>query len=414
MSLQINNNDIIIWRPQKNEIYNMESLAYLRQCESNSVHCIITSPPYWGMRKYLPDGHPDQHNEIGLENNIDEFIKKLVLVFREARRVLHPTGTLWMNMGDCYASSANGRKARDTNQYSFDDRKFQDKPFSTVGHGLKPKDLVGQPWRLALALQADGWYLRNDIIWEKPNIRPESASDRLTKSHEYIFMMAKSTKYYHDWVAIAEPVKEVSIARASRAVGTKHKNINIPGQTPHSMHKARDKGETYQTPDIKRKRTVWRVTNSGFKGAHFATFPVKLVNDMILAGCPISVCPECLSPWIRITETKTNPQKSVSLSRGVKGASGQKPSDKGTNFDGTPRATINIKTIGWGATCECGEHPIPGTVLDMFMGSGTTAVAAHNLGRDYQGCDLNQEYVEMSQERLSQPQQKDMFRVYGI
>lgn len=408
---------VTIWRPKKNQIYNMESLQYLRQCESGSVHCIITSPPYWGMRKYLEDGHPDQGKEIGLEPTIDEFIESLVVIFREARRVLHPTGTLWVNMGDCYASSANGRSASTTNELGTDDRIFQDKPFSTVGNGLKPKDLVGQPWRLALALQTDGWYLRNDIIWEKPSIRPESVTDRLTKSHEYVFMLAKSHKYYHDWVAISEPVKQESIARAKRGVSSSHKNMKIPGQSPHSMHRARANNEDYPTPTLRRKRTIWRVSSKGFKGMHYATFPQALISPMIEAGCPLRVCPDCGGPWQRTIKKEFTPQEDVSAERNVRNAPGHKRTYKGNNFDdATPRGTVRIVTTGWEPTCECdGNHEhIPGVVLDMFMGSGTTAIAAHKLGRDFMGCDLNPDYVKMASERLRQPLQRDMFISYGV
>lgn len=272
--------------PRLNQIVNANTLDYLKACKSNSIHCLVTSPPYFGLRDYGTDpvpwetmSYPPMPNipgikvpamtiSLGQEPTLESFIGHLVLIFREARRVLHPTGTLWVNMGDSYCQNGKwGGSSSGMNNYSIDGgyqrsrRKID---------GLKPKDMVMQPARLALALQADGWYLRSDIIWEKNNSMPESVNDRPTTNHEHIFILAKSKHYYYDKHAIAEPVKLSSVTRANRAVSDTHKNMKIPGQLPHSMHKARANGKGYQMPATKNKRTVWRVSTKGFPGAHFA------------------------------------------------------------------------------------------------------------------------------------------------
>ena len=198
------------------------------------------------MRDYQVNG------QIGQEETIAAFIEKLTIVFRDVRRVLKPKGTFWLIMGNNY----------------------------------KKKNLIGQAWMLALALQSDGWYLRSDIIWEKPNCTPASVKDRPTTSHEYVFLLTKSPRYYYDYDAITEPTKQVSIDRANRGVSNHHKNMKIPGQVPHSMHKARAHGKGYSMPLRRNKRTVWTVSTNGYKGAHFAVFPEKLIEPMVKAGCP--------------------------------------------------------------------------------------------------------------------------------
>lgn len=421
-----------------NKIINAHVLEYLKSIPDNSVHTSISSPPYYGLRDYGTDpidwpamkyapmpGIPEieipaMTASLGQEPTLEAFIGHLVLIYREIYRVLHPTGTAWVNMGDCYATSVNGRSAADTKAIGNDDRTFRDKPFSTVGNGLKPKDLVGQPWRLALALQADGWYLRSDIIWHKTNSMPESVNDRPTNNHEYVFLLARSSRYYYDREAIAEPVKHSSFERNNRGYTSNHKNLNgngvPPGSNIHSMHKARANGEGYAMPAKKNKRTVWTISTKGFPDAHFATFPIDLITPMVLAGCPPKVCPKCLSPYERIVEKTFIPQEDVSLERGIKGAPGQKPQYDENRWEGYQRGSIATITTGWQPTCSCEENnnPIPGRVLDPFMGSGTTALAAKENGRDYLGCDLNPEYVEMANKRLAKPIEVDMFNALGF
>jgi len=262
--------------------------------------------------------------------------------------------------------------------------------------------------------------LASGVLTHNSNGMPESVNDRPTKNHEYVFLLAKSERYYYDREAIAEPVKQASFERAKRGYTANHKNMDVsgvpPGHTINSLHKARANGEGYPMPATKNKRTVWTIPAKGFPDAHFATFPKSLIRPMILAGCPPKVCPKCGSPYVRITEKEFIPQEDVSLERGIKGAPGQKPQYEENQWGGVPRGSIATKTTGWQPTCKCEEagEPMPGTVLDPFMGSGTTAIVAKENGRNYMGCDLNLEYVEMANKRLSKPTEVDMFTAFGI
>ena len=306
------------------EVIQGDSLEVLRRLPSNSIHCCVTSPPYWGLRDYGVEG------QIGLENTPEEFVKKLVEVFREVHRVLRKEGTLWLNLGDSYATTYKGG-----NKANFGDKSFTNKgglniPLLELQHGLKPKDLVGVPWRVAFALQAEGWFLRQDIIWHKPNPMPESVKDRPTKAHEYIFLLSKSKNYYYN----AEAIKEKCIwdldglqtdARKERAFSdhkampTKLKNgIRPKSKFPsgwaingeHSAiahnqgqrrfdkqrgHSRRHAGfnnrwdqmsKLEQCSGIRNKRSVWTVTTQPYKEAHFATYPPDLIKPCVLAGCP--------------------------------------------------------------------------------------------------------------------------------
>jgi site-specific DNA-methyltransferase (cytosine-N4-specific) len=214
-----------------------DSRKVLSEFSDESFQCCITSPPYWGLRDYGIEG------QIGAENDINDYIEDLVDIFREVRRTLSSDGTLWLNIGDSYTSG--GRTWRDTDKKN-PGRAMSYRP--PTPEGLKPKDLIGVPWKLAFALQADGWYLRSDNIWYKPNCQPESVKDRPTRSHEYVFLFSKSEKYYYNHEAIMEPVK--------CGCGTEKKN----------------------------RRTVWQINTAGFKGAHFAVFPPELVEICMLAG----------------------------------------------------------------------------------------------------------------------------------
>jgi len=258
-----------------NKIYNMDCLEGLKQLPDNSINCCVTSPPYWGLRDYGIDG------QLGLEPTPEEYIANLVEVFREVRRVLRDDGTLWLNLGDSYAGSW-GSASHDTNGKARRAGTNQRPPTSYKQKGLKPKDLVGIPWRVAFALQADGWYLRQDIIWHKPNPMPESVTDRCTKAHEYIFLLSKSAQYYYDNEAIKEDAKPESEKRYKSTFYTGKKEISGQGRP----------GNASNTPGYKKwtgkrnKRSVWTVTTKPFKEAHFATFPPDLIEPCILAGCP--------------------------------------------------------------------------------------------------------------------------------
>lgn len=245
----------------------------LRELPGESVHTCVTSPPYWGLRDY---GQPGQ---IGLEKTPEEYVDRMVEVFREVRRILRDDGTLWLNLGDCYTSGGRKTRATDSKNKA---REMNVRPI--MPNGLKPKDLVGIPWRVAFALQADGWYLRSDIIWNKPNAMPESVRDRPTKAHEYIFLLSKSPKYYYDADAIREPHTSPQNIKYNK----KTRNNQSWSDSQKGVGNAqRDSfGGVVSNPKGRNKRTVWNVSTRPFKGAHFAVFPPDLIRPCILAGAP--------------------------------------------------------------------------------------------------------------------------------
>lgn len=258
-----------------NQIIQGDVIEALRSLPEGFIHTCVTSPPYWGLRDY---GVPGQ---IGLEPTPEEYVEKMVEVFREVRRVLRDDGTLWLNLGDSYAMKFKGGKGRKAGvgpdpsnpiHNAVDD---EYKPPREIPNGLKPKDLVGMPWRVAFALQADGWYLRSDIIWAKPNAMPESVKDRPTKAHEYIFLLSKSPRYYYDADAIREPHGTPWIGRTPTKKLKKNADRNDAGSRC-----------TTGNPLGRNKRTVWTVSTKPFKGAHFAVFPPDLIEPCILAGSP--------------------------------------------------------------------------------------------------------------------------------
>ena len=247
-----------------------DCLEVLRTLPDCSVQTCITSPPYWGLRDYGHDG------QLGLERTPEEYVANMVAVFREVRRVLADDGTLWLNLGDSYAANRS---------YQVTDNKHTDVGNNggmSVPDGLKPKDLVGIPWRVAFALQADGWWLRQDIIWHKPNPMPESVTDRCTKAHEYIFLMTKSARYYYDAEAVAEPLARPEEAdRKTPAVfGGRDKFEEAKKQS--RLHSGNE--YTGTESGTRNKRSVWTVASQAFTGAHFATFPPALIEPCVLAG----------------------------------------------------------------------------------------------------------------------------------
>ncbi|MBN2253973.1 MAG: site-specific DNA-methyltransferase [Kosmotogaceae bacterium] len=253
-------------------IYTGDALGILKTMGTESVHCCVTSPPYWGLRDYGVNG------QLGLEKTPEAYVERLVTIFAEVRRVLRSDGTLWLNLGDSYASGGNGWRSSDSQSSTLNGGKphnILNRNGCPVTSGMKPKDLVGIPWMVAFALRADGWYLRSDIIWHKPNPMPESVTDRPTKSHEYIFLLSKSERYFYDAAAIAEPVKALWGTR-DRTHGKYHNKGS--GLTPHSGLE-----KEYLTAN---KRSVWNITSQPYKEAHFATFPPELPRLCILAGCP--------------------------------------------------------------------------------------------------------------------------------
>ena len=321
-----------------------DALEQLRALPDASVHCCVTSPPYYALRDY---GVPGQ---IGLEPTPEKYIERLVEVFREVKRILRDDGTLWLNIADTYAGSGKGawkNKERQKEVYVLDPGSAPTK-IKTVQGDIKPKDLIGIPWMLAFALRADGWYLRQDIIWYKPNCMPESAKDRCTKSYEHIFLLSKSPHYYFNYKAIQEPAvgfNDTSSPRGSKGAykpnSGRRKGNNrsfrgggvYTGNRSYNNSASKEKqtvGNELNPTGLRRKRDVWTVSTVGYKQAHFATFPPKLIEPCILAGCPDD-----------------------------------------------------------------------GTVLDPFLGSGTTAEVAEKLGRNCIGIELNKEYAPLIEQRVA-------------
>lgn len=312
-----------------------DALEQLRGLPPDSVHACVTSPPYYNLRDYGTAG------QIGMEETPEIYVDKLVEVFREVRRVLRQDGTLWVNIGDSYATRS-GRQAPTNTRNSCGHTEKR------TPSGYKYKDLIGIPWLLAFALRADGWYLRQDIVWNKSNCMPESVRDRCTKSHEYIFLLSKSERYYFDAEAISEPIAGSSTKRYLQNIEAQKGSLKQPERGgrpmkatlprfggskygPDNSEETRTKsGKPYIAQPRRNKRDVWTVSTSGFRGAHFAVFPEKLIEPCILAGCPEG-----------------------------------------------------------------------GTVLDPFTGSGTTGVVCKRLGRNFVGVEINPEYEQMARERIA-------------
>lgn len=278
------------------QVINADVMEGLRGIESGAVQCCVTSPPYFGLRDY---GH---HGQIGLEPTMEEYVQKMVTVFREVKRVLRDDGALWLNLGDSYSSGGRTEYVADP---LLPQRGGIHRNRITAIEGVKPKNLIGIPWRVAFALQADGWYLRQDIIWHKPNPMPESVTDRCTKAHEYIFLLSKSARYFYDRDAISEKCVQNEIANGFRggaytggetydnSNGGKRKNrgnirlsdsiseSKMPGALKHTgLHLAGQE----RFPGMRNRRSVWTIATRPFKCAHFATFPPQIPRLCILAG----------------------------------------------------------------------------------------------------------------------------------
>lgn len=328
-----------------NKIIKGDSLAILKTLPDQSVQTCVTSPPYFGLRDYGVEG------QIGLEETPEAYVAKLVELFSEVKRVLRDDGTLWLNLGDSYNGSGKGQTPDGANDPKVNKTRGMKLNAAKISN-LKPKDLIGIPWRVAFALQADGWYLRQDIIWHKPNPMPESVTDRCTKAHEYIFLLSKSPTYYYDNDAIKEPAIYGLHSKEKRPPGIVRDRLygydskesvlrgRVVNQTKNGVtirHPNGKHGNAQQSPktivDYRNRRSVWTVTTKPYKGAHFATFPPDLIEPCILAGAPVG-----------------------------------------------------------------------GVVLDPFFGSGTTGAVALKHGRQYIGIELNSKYIKLAKERLASVQ----------
>ncbi len=365
-----------------------------------SVQCIVTSPPYWSLRKYageqsvdwpavdyapmpgLPALHVDAMRcELGLEPTPEAYIGHMVLVMREMRRVLRDDGTCFVNLGDSYANNGGGALAWSTPTEQVKKRvSSPDLPAKGISSGLKAKDLCGIPWRFAFAAQADGWWLRSDIIGAKVAPMPESVTDRPTRAHEYIFLLTKSARYFYDAEAVKEQsVSDHSAGNKSRVV--KGREWNNGDYRPAQWD---DIGGT------RNLRSVWEWRPQPFPGAHFAVWPESIPEKCILAGTSArGACPTCGAPWQRVVERTAM----------VIDHSNNHPPELRTRTSGTMIQPPTSETVGWQPTCTCfGEFadsaiPQPCVVLDPFSGSGTTGVVALRLGRAYVGVDISEEYL---------------------
>jgi DNA modification methylase len=350
-----------------------DCIATLRTLPAGIAQTCVTSPPYYGLRDYGVDG------QIGLEDTPDAYVARLVEVFREVRRVLRDDGTLWLNLGDSYKNFRIGQCGQSVHAHQTHDQPTQRR---RGWAGAKEKDLLMIPAQVALALRADGWYLRKDIIWHKPNPMPESVTDRPTSAHEHVFLLAKSPRYFYDAEAIAE---DATFERnAERPFGCVDKAQNADRN---------DGGRKFGYPATRNARDVWTIATQPYSGAHFATMPPDLAERCIKAGSSErGQCPHCGSPWQRVVE-----RTAMVLNRSERTHSMGRIRTSGTMVE-PPRS----ETIGWAPSCCCPEHqPVPQVVLDPFGGAGTTGLVADRLGRSAILCELNPEYARLARERLT-------------
>ena len=369
----------------------------MRTLPDASVHCCVTSPPYWGLRDYGHDG------QIGLESTPEAYVARMVEVFREVRRVLRDDGTCWVNLGDSYANQKSGDTYSGFNDLYFNRETDGGKQAKTVSSanvgrldlsGLKPKDLVGIPWRVAFALQADGWWLRQDIIWHKPNPMPESVRDRCTKAREYVFLLTKSDRYYYDAEAVSEALSGKPHAPGNKCVADAGHLRNDFGTD--AMQRV------WGASGRRNRRSVWTVTTKPYSGAHFAVMPADLVEPCIKAGCPEQCCPACGVGYERVTaRQKRFDSGSGRSGNAIEGKQDLAASETNSTPDIRMGPVVSVQTLGWQPACDCAAIGTTlGTVLDPFAGSGTTLAVAAELGRSGIGCELNPEYIALAERRI--------------
>lgn len=356
---------------------------------AGSVQCVVTSPPYWGLRDYGVDG------QIGLEATPEAYLETMVAVFREVRRVLREDGTLWLNLGDSYHGGGGGNYG-DSKSTRTHAQHLTNVKNRLILPTIKPKDLVGIPWRVAFALQADGWWLRSDIIWAKPNPMPESVTDRPTKAHEYVFLLTKSARYFYDAEAVREPNTPGGAARITASPGTgSGMSIGVGGQRYARL------ASVGTEANGRNMRSVWTIPSAPFPEAHFATFPPALADRCILAGTSAKgCCPTCGAPWVREVERVSTGKSYATGKSAAKRAVGLATGFSG--YDDGSSCPV-FRTTGWAPSCGCeAGDPVPCTVLDPFGGSGTVGACAEALGRHSILIELSPEYVAMAKRRTAQ------------
>jgi DNA modification methylase len=374
------------------------------------VNTIVTSPPYWGLRSYLPEGHADKVREIGSEPTLREFIETMTEVMMLAREVLADDGTMWMNMGDSYAGSRSGpdtgstlqgsrsnqNEAKKAKQIMTASQRRDDAPIPRSDvrvENLKPKDLVGQPWRLAFALQDAGWWLRQDIIWHKPNPMPESTRDRCTKAHEYIFLMSKSERYYFDQEAIKEPASPGTQARMAQNLEAQAGSLRANGGSDRPM-KAGGRGVGFGHGTDAAERGRGRVTA---KPSGWATGATGRKHDELVGRYPKTPKAEQSGSSGSKNNASMNEALAIMPDTRNKRSVWTLPTESysGAHFATFPRALIE--------PCILAGAPPGGIVLDIFMGSGTTAQVSEKLGRQWIGIDIDIRNKVLQDERLQQP-----------
>lgn len=268
-------------KENENRIICGDALETLKKFPDESINCSITSPPYYGLRDY------HKKEQIGREKTVEEYLDRLINVFREVRRVLKKDGTCFIVIGDSYAGTSSKKEQRDPKYPK--GRNGQNPSITQKVLGYKSKDLMGIPWRLAFALREDGWYLRSDIIWHKENAMPEACKDRPTRSYEHIFLLSKSPRYYYDYDSLAEPMKEVSKKRYVRGRSKENKYLNEnSGAKIQKINEARGYGQYKgdNIPQFRNKRDIWTINTTSFRGNHYAAFPPKLAEICMITGCP--------------------------------------------------------------------------------------------------------------------------------
>lgn len=412
-----------------------DCLEELRKLPAESVQMCVTSPPYFGLRSYLPDGHPDKVKELGSEETPKEFVAKMVEVFEEVRRVLRTDGTVFLNLGDSYARE--GGTQGGGNRQCLHMEGTQNRMCKIPeGSSLKVKDLIGIPWRVAFAMQDAGWYLRQWMPWVKRNALPESVTDRPSTTCETVFLLTKNAHYFYDGEAVKMPASPSSHARlaqnveaqigSERANGGRKTNGNMkavgkvaPAGSENRNNASFASALCEKVGDRNRRQGDWFfesnwqgmvtdddgwplamvVNPKGYRGAHFATFPERLVRPCILAGTSQKgACPTCGAPWERIVETTEEIAANHKGSSFSKGKTGDR--DGGDRTQDGDRFTK--RTAGWRPTCECNRPDVvPCVVLDIFGGSGTSGKVALSLGRDCTLIELNGEYLPLIAERTN-------------
>lgn len=455
--------------PQARLMYGQDCLISLRTLPDQSVHMVATSPPYYGLRDYqtgtweggsdpscdhdvrhwdgpkqtqgAQSGHASKadnlrgqsctrcgarrrDDQIGLEGTPEQYIARLVEVFREVRRVLRDDGVAWLNLGDSYVTSMKGiggdtgfSAGGDKRQNNRTQPKMDVPIKSNYGSlPVKPKDILGIPWRVAFALQADGWGLRQDMIWSKNNPMPESVVDRCTKAHEYIFLLTKQERYFYDADAVREPLVSdysrdaLEKGKSQAGVLFRPEGDNFNKQARHesgdSTPRTRAERAAFLNPAGRNRRSVWTINPQPYPGAHFATWPEALVEIMVKAGSSEQgCCPQCQAPFSRMVTKRPRGWDGSKYGENVQAATGgvqrggTKKSTLGSDHGRLVNATV---TEGWHPTCTCDAEgaPLRCTVLDLFSGSATTGAVAMRLRRDYIGLDLNESYLGLAEARL--------------